>query len=142
MRIRKLLAGLGVAISLAAIPLFAPEASAADGCSSPASYGGNAFTVQTTTLYGRNIELRYENTFSPHCGWGRITNGSPGDSVWVNQWVNGVWTDKSGAGGKAYIPSGGTQAYTPQAFNDGFGYRMTACGKAVNRTEVYCTNYY
>jgi Protein of unknown function (DUF2690) len=43
------------------------------------SCAGDAQTVRSTTLNGRNIELRY----SPSCraAWGRITNGTVGNSV-------------------------------------------------------------
>lgn len=92
--------------------------------------------VQPEPVWGRTVELRYHT--STRCAWGRISNGSSGDSVWVD-WSNnggGSWRQLS----VTRIPSGGSQVYTT-AHNDA-GYVMRACGKAGNRVEIVCTRWY
>jgi hypothetical protein len=116
-------------------------AHAEGGCGAPASQpGAHTQTPQAVTyLYGRTIELRGNTYYT--CAWGRISNGSPGDKVWVNR--NGVDLSNypyTGAG-QAYVGSGNNQAYTPEAFNDN-GTTMTACGQAWNRAEIACTQPY
>lgn len=93
-------------------------------------------TVGTAEVWSRKIELRYHSI--TRCAWGRISNGSPGDSVWVDWSNNGGQTWKQL--GVTKIPQGSRQVYTA-AYNDA-GYVMRACGKAGNRREIVCTSWY
>jgi hypothetical protein len=88
-------------------------------------------------LFGRKIELRYHT--NERCAWGRISNGSPGDEIWVDRsFDNGhTWQSKLGA---AKINRGYTQKYT--VMFDDQNVKMRACGKAGNRRAVACTRWY
>jgi hypothetical protein len=92
--------------------------------------------IAAKTLWGRKIELRYHSR--TRCAWGRISNGSRNDSVWVD------WSKDGGRNwrqlGVTEIPWSGTQVYTP-AYNDR-GYVMRACGKAGDRVEIACTGWW
>ena len=158
-------AGGLLALSLTSVPLAAqaaappspdrgrlpvPSAVEAEGCPSPASVSSRAKSGGAETLYNRLIELRYDpNT---RCAWGRIQNGSAGDSVWVDRSSDKRnATDLSKYGGRATIAAGSTSAFTPQAFSDkgvymracgNKGVYMRACGKASNRSTIVCTPWY
>jgi len=93
-------------------------------------------TVGTAEVWWRKIELRYHS--GTRCAWGRISNGSHGDSVWVDWSSNGGQTWKQLDVTK--IPRGGHEAHTV-AHNDA-AYVMRACGKAGNRREIACTGWY
>ncbi|GHI09475.1 hypothetical protein Scel_77960 [Streptomyces cellostaticus] len=93
-------------------------------------------TVSTAGVWWRKIELRYHSR--TRCAWGRISNGSRGDSVWVDWSANGGQTWKQLDVTK--IPRGGHEVHTV-AHNDA-GYVMRACGKAGNRREIACTGWY
>lgn len=93
-------------------------------------------TVGTAKVWWRKIELRYHN--GTRCAWGRISNGSRGDSVWVDWSANGGQTWKQL--GVTKIPRGGHEVHTV-AYNDA-RYVMRACGKAGNRPEIACTGWY
>ncbi|GEM_PF-6207023 len=105
----------------------------------PATFGPPR-TVRTEELFGRKIELRYHS--SSRCAWGRISNGSPGDEIWVDRSNNGgrTWEPKLGAAkisGPIFPNKRYTQKYT--VMFDNKGRSMRACGKAGNRTKVECT---
>lgn len=103
----------------------------------PATYNPSSIsTPRSTSVWGRKIELRYHG--SSRCAWGRISNGSPGDEIWVDRSFNGgqSWQPKLGA---TQINSG-SQKYTVMYNNR--GNLMRACGKAGNRPEVRCTGWY
>jgi hypothetical protein len=106
-------------------------ANAADGC----TYSG-AHTVKTTSVWSRSIELRA--TGDNICAWGRISNGDPGDLVWVDRSTDGGahWEQLS----IQSIPSGSRSTFT-DAYNDNRKL-MRACGKAGNRPEVACTGWW
>lgn len=105
--------------------------------SNPSKYDPrNITTPKAKELYGRKIELRYNKT--DRCAWGKISNGSPGDEIWVDRsFDNGrTWQSKLGL---TKINYGRTQ-YT-MMFDDK-KVKMRACGKAGNRAEVACTDWY
>lgn len=93
-------------------------------------------TAGTAKVWWRKIELRYHS--ATRCAWGRISNGSRGDAVWVDWSANGGQTWKQL--GVTKIPRGGREVHTV-AYNDA-GYVMRACGKAGNRPEIACTRWY
>ncbi|GAA3017547.1 DUF2690 domain-containing protein [Streptomyces fulvorobeus] len=103
-------------------------AQAAEGC----TYD-NPRTVASTSIRSRGIELRYNGT----CAWGRITNGSVGDLVWVDRSFDGGrnWTQLH----VARINTGGSQK--TEAYNNKRNL-MRACGKASNYPEVACTTWW
>ena len=110
-----------------------PTGRCADGWS-PANVA-DPRTARSTTLYSRLIELRYSDYY--RCAWGKISNGSPGDRIWVDRSLDGgkTWQKKS-----EVAIAEGRSAYTPM-WKDG-GVLMRACGKAGNRDEVECTGWY
>ncbi len=113
------------------IVLAAPgPAQASDGC----TYG-SPFTPRSTSLFGRLIELR-ANT-SEVCAWGRISNGSVGDQVWVDRSTDGgnTWQQLS-----ITTITSGRSVFTDN-FNDQ-AKLMRACGKAGDRVEVACTSWW
>ncbi|MFK4102103.1 glycoside hydrolase family 76 protein [Streptomyces sp. NPDC019531] len=96
----------------------------------------------TTTLYSRTIALHFDDTDA--MGWASITNGSPGDEVWLDRSFDGgrTWTSGSKLGDTT-IPSGQsgwrTLMYNVDDWNNlGVG-ALRACGKAGDRTEIACT---
>ncbi|MGW0390472.1 NlpC/P60 family protein [Streptomyces sp. NPDC003042] len=101
--------------------------------STPTSTG--ARSPRTTTVWSRTVELRYSDT--TECAWGRISNGSVGDEVWVDRSVDGgrSW-DRLGY---TRITSG-REVFTPQ-FDD-HAVLMRACGKAGDRVEISCTGWF
>ncbi|WP_163571845.1 glycosyl hydrolase [Fodinicola feengrottensis] len=106
-------------------------ANAADGCNQ-----NTAKTARSTSVWSRTIELR-ANTNNV-CGWGRISNGDPGDLVWVDRSYDGGahWEQLS----ITTIPTNSRTTFTA-AYNDQ-GHLMRACGKAGNRPEVACTGWW
>jgi hypothetical protein len=89
-----------------------------------------------TTLFGRTIELRYSD--ASQCAWGRISNGTIGDEIWV---------DRSSDGGDNWEPrlgltsiSSGTNVFTSQ-WRDA-GVLMRACGRAHDRMDIACTGWF
>jgi hypothetical protein len=138
-RIRNWALGLTLAIGAVLVPSQAAFAAVPGESSCPS--GGNPSlwdpslieTQGSVPVYGRTIELRYH--ISARCAWGRISNGNPGDSVWVD-WSRGnvnEWWQLS----VTRIPSGYRQVYTT-AYNNR-DYLMRACGKAGDRPLVVCT---
>lgn len=109
------------------------EATCADN-STPS--GVSARSPRTATLYGRTIELRYSDL--TQCAWGRISNGSVGDEI---------WTDRSRDNGANWEPrlgltriTSGRDVFTTQ-WRDA-GVVMRACGRAGDRPEIVCTDWF
>lgn len=134
---RKALRSVSVALVLAVtaaacLALSAPVAQAADGC----SYD-RPFSPKVTSVAGRTVELRANN--HPYaCAWGRLSNGRPGDQVWV---------DRSWDGGRTWQQLSlqqlrtGAQIYT-EAYND-VAYVMRACGSPwVGYELIACTGWW
>jgi hypothetical protein len=141
---RTLVGGALVLASLAGTAAIATPASAAEALPAavachdgvdPSLFSGTAQTPRATILFGRTIQLRYNTN---HCVWGRILNGSVGDQVWVDRSLDlgSTWQSKRAS---ATITSG-TSAYT-FALND-LGVVSRACGKAGNRPDIACTDWY
>jgi cell wall-associated NlpC family hydrolase len=107
--------------------------SCADG-SQPQSAG--ARTAKSTTLLGRTIELRYNDTTA--CAWGRISGGTVGDEIWVDRSGDGGGTWESMLG-FTRVDSGG-DAFTTQ-WNDN-GPVMRACGSNGPGGQIACTAWY
>ena len=131
-----------LSFGVAALAGSAP-ASAEGGCGSPLSqYSVPPPGLAQTVLYGRTIILR--GNYGYTCAWGKIENGSPGDKVWVNR-SNYPGHDLSNypymGAGQAYIGSGNTSAFTPEAYSDSRT-TMWACGQVWNRSTIYCTQPY
>ncbi len=93
-------------------------------------------TERSATLFGRTFELRFHS--GANCAWGKISNGSRGDSVWVDWSIDGgdTWKQLS----VTRIPYGGRQVYT--VAHNHSGYTMRACGKAGNRPDIACTGWW
>jgi hypothetical protein len=123
------------AVSKAPLPALAEG-----GCIASASQP-NPYTPRSASLFGRTIELRYSAV--TRCAWGRISNGSAGDSVWLNRKnPDGSGSvDLTGVGGKAFIGTGSRSTYIPTAFNDNTKL-MRACGKANDRPDIVCTGWF
>ena len=93
--------------------------------------------VPAVFMGGRAIELRYNST--SRCAWGRITQGAPGDRIWVD-WSRTLTNDHAPWAqlGITQINTGGSK-FT-NAYNDK-GYIMRACGQPVGYRLV-CTGWY
>jgi hypothetical protein len=133
------------ALIAAAVCTQSAEASPADGCARAVNQPNASTAPGSKTLFRRVIELRHST--STHCAWGRIRQASPGDKVWVNQkrFPSGTRKDLSGEDGfrgQAFVGAGATQAFTPDAFDDKDPVKMQACGKAANRVEIVCTEWF
>jgi len=87
-------------------------------------------------IHSRRIVLRYNRT--NRCGWGKITNGSPGDDVWVERSSNRGRT-RHGKLGDERI-SYGRDVHTTAYYQSKV--LMRACGKAGGRPEIVCTSWY
>jgi hypothetical protein len=133
------LMALMVVVSAISVAVGASPAEAAAWCDfrDPQPYASGATTpVRPEYVWSRKIELRYNGGI--RCAWGRITNGSVGDEVWV---------DRSSNGGQQWQQLGyrrisfGRDTYTVM-FDDASPYVMRACGKAGNRPEIVCTRWY
>ncbi|WP_405994918.1 glycoside hydrolase family 76 protein [Streptomyces sp. NBC_00986] len=96
----------------------------------------------SATIYSRSIALHFDDTDA--MGWASITNGSPGDEVWLDRSFDGGRTWASGSKlGDTTIPAaqGGwrTLMYNVDDWNAlGVG-ALRACGKAGDRAEIACT---
>jgi hypothetical protein len=105
-------------VAAASLVALAPSAYADDGCSqSPAK-------LVTRVALGRgSSEVQLRATTDDVCAWGRIINGVPGDTVWVDRSDNGgpPWEQL----GASRISAGST-VFTP-AYND-VNKKMRACG--------------
>src|SRR3954451_9231094 len=74
--------------------------------------------------------------------WANISNGSPGDQVWLNRRISGQV--ESEVGGRSQIPPGwGSWRTLMYWVNNpgGAGGQVQACGKAGDRVEVSCTDW-
>ncbi|HCT76773.1 MAG TPA: peptidoglycan endopeptidase [Micromonosporaceae bacterium] len=98
--------------------------------------GSGARSPRTKVLFGRTIELRYSD--ATQCAWGRISNGSIGDEIWV---------DRSSNRGESWEPrlgltsiTSGRDVYTRQ-WRDA-GVVMRACGRAGDRPDIECTDWF
>lgn len=93
-------------------------------------------TIHTVRVWSRKIELRHHS--GVRCAWGRISNGSPGDEVWVD------WSHDHGETWEPLnvydISPGYSQVHT-QAY-DAVRDSMRVCGKAGDRREIACTPWY
>jgi len=98
--------------------------------------GAGARSPRSTVLFGRLIELRYADV--TQCAWGRISNGSIGDHVWVDRSFDfgATWQPQLGY---ASISSGRDQ-HTNQ-WRDA-GVLMRACGQAGDRPDIACTDWF
>jgi predicted alpha-1,6-mannanase (GH76 family) len=96
----------------------------------------------SATIYSRSIGLHFDDTDA--MGWASITNGGPGDEVWLDRSFDGGRTWSSGSKlGDTTIPTGQsgwrTLMYNVDDWNAlGVG-ALRACGKAGDRTEIACT---
>nr|WSY56799.1 glycoside hydrolase family 76 protein [Streptomyces sp. NBC_00886] len=96
----------------------------------------------TATIYSRSIALHFDDTDA--MGWASITNGSPGDEVWLDRSFDGGRTWNSGSKlGDTTIPAGQggwrTLMYNVDDWNNlGVG-ALRACGKAGDRAGIACT---
>ncbi|WP_405946372.1 glycoside hydrolase family 76 protein [Streptomyces prunicolor] len=94
------------------------------------------------SIYSRSIALHFDDTDA--MGWASITNGSPGDEVWLDRSFDGGRTWSSGSKlGDTTIPAGQggwrTLMYNVDDWNAlGVG-ALRACGKAGDRAEIACT---
>ncbi|WP_405970398.1 glycoside hydrolase family 76 protein [Streptomyces sp. NBC_00988] len=98
----------------------------------------------SATIYSRSIALHFDDTDA--MGWASITNGSPGDEVWLDRSFDGGRTWASGSKlGDTTIPAGQggwrTLMYNVDDWNAlGVG-ALRACGKAGDRAEIACTSW-
>ncbi|MEV5529065.1 glycoside hydrolase family 76 protein [Streptomyces prunicolor] len=96
----------------------------------------------SASIYSRGIALHFDDTDA--MGWASITNGSPGDEVWLDRSFDGGRTWSSGSKlGDTTIPAGQggwrTLMYNVDDWNAlGVG-ALRACGKAGDRAEIACT---
>ncbi|UXX92277.1 glycoside hydrolase family 76 protein [Streptomyces sp. AD2-2] len=96
----------------------------------------------TASIYSRGIALHFDDTDA--MGWASITNGSPGDEVWLDRSFDGGRTWSSGSKlGDTTVPAGQggwrTLMYNVDDWNAlGVG-ALRACGKAGDRAEIACT---
>ncbi|MBK3577127.1 glycoside hydrolase family 76 protein [Streptomyces sp. MBT65] len=96
----------------------------------------------SATIYSRAISLHFDDTDA--MGWASITNGSPGDEVWLDRSFDGGRTWSSGSKlGDTTIPAGQGGWRTLMSNVDdwnalGVG-ALRACGKAGDRAEIACT---
>jgi hypothetical protein len=133
------------AVAALVVPLTGPAHAAAPATSvaaaatcdgkSPSS-APSPTTKRTTTVHSRVIELRYSAKL--RCAWGRISNGSVGDEIWVDRSSDGGKTWESKLGRRTI--SSGRDAHTTM-WSDA-GKLMRACGKAGDRSEIACTGWY
>ena len=105
-----------------------------DGKDPAAFNSGHINTARAKTQFGRLIELRFDTT--NRCAWGKISNGSVGDQIWV---------DRSFDHGRTWQPQlgfttiqSGRDTHTREY--DDAGVVMRACGKAGNRAQIACTD--
>ncbi|MFE0105298.1 glycoside hydrolase family 76 protein [Streptomyces sp. NPDC059009] len=97
-----------------------------------------------TSVHSRTITLHFDDADA--MGWATITNGDPGDELWLDRSFDGgrTWTRGSRLGDTA-IPAG-ARATTTTMFNvddwaaHGVG-ALRACGKAGDRPEIACTEW-
>jgi hypothetical protein len=101
----------------------------------PGTFGA-CTQVGHTALFGRDISLwRRNGTRRFHA---EITNGSPGDTVWVEIEYSAVATPLRGP--SAAIPSRQRSVSTIE--RDYSDNRVRACGKAVDRSPISCTSWH
>ena len=107
----------------------------------PALSPGDRVPV-STTLFSRSITLHLDDADA--MGWGSITNGSPGDEVWLDRSFDGGRSWASGSKlGDTTIPTGSAGWRTGMYNVDdwaalGVG-ALRACGKAGDRSDIACT---
>jgi len=96
----------------------------------------------SASIYSRGIALHFDDADA--MGWASITNGSPGDEVWLDRSFDGgrTWTSGSKLGDTT-VPAGQggwrTLMYNVDDWNAlGVG-ALRACGKAGDRAEIACT---
>lgn len=95
-----------------------------------------------TTIFGRQIELHISDLDA--LGWARISNGDPTDEVWLDRSFDGGETISDSRLGHSTIPDGSRSVTTPVFdLNDGDDQGvLRACGKAGNRDDVVCTDWF
>ena len=107
----------------------------------PAASPGDRTSV-TASIYGRSLTLHFDD--SDAMGWASLTNGSPGDEVWLDRSLDGGRTWNSGSKlGDTTVPAGQsgrrTQMYNVDDWNNHGVGALRACGKAGDRGEIACT---
>ncbi|CAL8109371.1 unnamed protein product [Orchesella dallaii] len=93
-------------------------------------------------IFGRTIRLYVSD--SDNMGWADISEGNPGDEVWIDRSFN-AGIEWEGRLGLTAIPSG-MRNWRTQMFNvDNPSQRqigaLRACGKAGDREEIACTSW-
>jgi len=142
------------AVAAVGLTSAAPQAAAAEGCTyHTPSYGSKPQVLRTTSLFGRRIDLynhmqnykESDGIWIPFdmCGWAQISNGDPGDEVWIDRSYDGgrTWEPRLG-----YVRIPGHHERWRTAGFQYFGRlgpaaQMRACGKAGNRREIVCTGW-
>ncbi|MFC1413009.1 glycoside hydrolase family 76 protein [Streptacidiphilus sp. N1-12] len=107
----------------------------------PALSPGDRVPV-STVLFSRSITLHLDDADA--MGWGSITNGSPGDEVWLDRSFDGGRSWASGSKlGDTVIPAGSagwrTGMYNVDDWNNNGVGALRACGKAGDRPDIACT---
>jgi predicted alpha-1,6-mannanase (GH76 family) len=103
---------------------------------------GDSQPVPATSIGGRPVTLHIDTN---GMAWGAISNGRPGDEVWLDRsWNSGAsWPDGSSLG-RLSIPSGATATHTAM-YNVSdtagllYGGAVRACGRAVEGQNGSCT---
>jgi len=103
----------------------------------------NPRSAVSTTLFGREIRLMISD--EDNMAYGTISNGDPGDQLWLDRSFNGGVSWSTGSRlGDTTIPGNSRQAATSM-FNVDGSYNqqqigaLRACAKPGNRDEIACT---
>lgn len=103
----------------------------------------NPRSPYSTSVFGREIRIQVSD--ESNVAFGSISNGQPGDEVWLDRTWDGGLTWASGSRiGNARIPAGRTDTSTPVYNIDGDITRqqigaLRACGKTGDRDDTVCT---
>lgn len=127
-----------VCTSWAHLPVCASRCDGVSASSAPADYR----PVPDTTLNGRDIALHMD---AGGMAWATISNGSPGDEIWMDRsWDGGAsWPDGSSRG-RVSVPGGASGTSTIEINIDDplgrmYGGAVRACGRAVTGQNGSCT---
>ncbi len=99
-------------------------------------------TPVTAAVHGRSLTLHFDDADA--MGWASLSDGGPGDEVWLDRSFDGGRTWSSGSRlGNTTVPPGRRGWRTLMYNVDDWGAHgigaLRACGKAGDRPEIACT---